>query len=97
MLTGATVDTVAQPFEAPLELVTRVTPAATTAPARPTGAYLVGPESYGTFKMVAELQKANVPVYRAAQAFDGYAPGTWVIPATATAQPIVEKATKTLG
>ncbi|MBP7776343.1 MAG: hypothetical protein KA371_04390 [Acidobacteria bacterium] len=97
MLTGATVDTVAQPFEAPLELVKRVTPAATTAPARPAGAYLVGPESYGTFKMIAELQKAGAPVYRAARAFDGHAPGTWVIPATSTSQPIIDKETKNLG
>ena len=74
-----------------------VAPHAAAVPARPKGAYLVGPESYGTFKMVAELQKANVPVYRAARAFDGHAPGTWVIPPTAAAQPIVEKAAKARG
>ncbi len=97
MLTGATVDAVAQPFEATLELVKAVTPAAATAAVRPAAAYLVGPESYGTFRMIAELQKAGAPVYRAAKTFDGHAPGTWVIPASAVSQPIVEKGAKTLG
>ncbi len=97
MLTGAKVDAVAQPFEAALELVKAITPAAATAPARPAAAYLVGPESYGTFRMIAELQKAGAPVYRASKAFDGHAPGTWVIPASAVSQPIVEKGVKTLG
>jgi len=55
--------------------------------------------------MVTQLQKANVPVYRASKAFDAstgsaqgtYAPGTWVIPSTAASQPIVEKYGKELG
>jgi hypothetical protein len=105
MLTGVTVDTVAKPFEAPLELVKKVAPMTATVAARPKGAYLIGPESYGTFKMVTQLQKANVPVYRASKAFDAstgsaqskYAPGTWVIPSTAASQPIVEKYGKELG
>jgi hypothetical protein len=97
MLTGVNVDTVAKPFEAPLELVKKVAPLASMVAARPKGAYLVGPESYGTFKMIAQLQKANVPVYRASKAFDKYAPGTWVIPSTVAAQPIVEKYGKELG
>jgi len=64
---------------------------------RPAGAYLVGPESYGTFKMIAELQKAGAPVYRASAAFDGHAAGTWVIPTSATSQPIVERQARALG
>ncbi|MEZ5293209.1 MAG: M14 family metallopeptidase [Vicinamibacterales bacterium] len=97
MLTGATVDAVEQPFEASLEPVKAVTPAPSAAPARPAGAYLIGPESYGTFKMVAELQKAGAPVYRASKAFDGHAPGTWVIPSSGQSQPIVEKYATALG
>lgn len=102
MLTGATVDRVERPFDAPLERVTSIAPPALAAPPRPArGAYLVGPESYGAFKMVAELQKAGVPLYRAAHEFTSagatFAPGTWVIPATAAAQPLVEKAASTLG
>lgn len=97
MLTGAKVDAVAQPFEAALELVKQVTPPAVTVPAKSAGAYLIGPESYGTFKLVTALQKAGAPVYRASKAFDGHAPGTWIIPATATSQPIVEQQGKALG
>src|SRR5262245_8356708 len=97
MLTGVAVDAVAKPFDAPLELVKKVAPMTATVAAKPKGAYLIGPESYGTFKMIAQLQKANVPVYRASKAFDKYAPGTWVIPSTAASQPIVEKYGKELG
>jgi Zinc carboxypeptidase len=73
MLTGVTVDAIDKPFEAPLEMVKAVAPMSATVAARPKGAYLVGPESYGTFKMVAELQKANVPIYRASKAFESSA------------------------
>jgi hypothetical protein len=105
MLTGVTVDEVENPFDASLELVKKVAPMSATVPPRPKGAYLVGPESYGTFKMITQLQKANVPVYRASQAFGAsigsaqmkYAPGAWVIPSTAASQPIVEKYAKELG
>lgn len=97
MLTGTKVDAIDRPFDAPLELVKAVAPPAVTVPATSTGAYLIGPESYGTFKLVSALQKANAAVYRASQAFDGHAPGTWIIPATATSQPIVEQQAKALG
>src|SRR5262249_22071816 len=60
-----------------------------------------GPESYGVFKVVAELQKANVPTFRAAKSFDAngqtFAPGTFIIPPVAAAQKVVESAAKTLG
>jgi hypothetical protein len=105
MLTGVNVDPIAKPFDAPLELVKQIAPMTASVAAKPKSAYLIGPESYGTFKMVAQLQKANVPVYRASKAFDAstgsaqgkYAPGTWVIPSTAASQPIVEKWGKELG
>jgi hypothetical protein len=97
MLTGVSVDAVAKPFDAPLELVKKVAPMTAAIAAKPKGAYLIGPESYGTFKMVSQLQKANVPVYRASKTFDKFAPGTWVIPSTAASLPIVEKFGKELG
>jgi hypothetical protein len=97
MLTGVSVDVAAQPFDAPLELVKKVAPLTAAMAAKPKGAYVIGPESYGTFKMIAQLQKANVPVYRASKAFEKYAPGAWVIPSTAASQPIVEKYGKELG
>ena len=105
MLTGSTVDAVDKPFEASLELVKSVQPLAATVPARPKGAYVVGPESYGTFRMVTQLQKANVPIFRSAKAFDPstgsgrgtYAPGTFIIPASAASQAIVERVSKDTG
>jgi hypothetical protein len=97
MLTGVKVDAAEKPFDAPLELVKQVAPLPATVAAKPKSAYIIGPESYGTFKMVAQLQKANVPVYRASTAFDNYAPGAWVIPSTAASQPIVEKYGRELG
>jgi hypothetical protein len=78
-----------------------VAPVATPAPARAAGVYLIGPESYGVFKIVADLQKANVPTFRAAAAFESggqtYAPGTFVIPPVAAAQKIVAQAARDLG
>ncbi len=97
MLMGVAVDAAEKPFDAPLELVKAVAPIATPAPARPKAAYVVGPESYGAFKLVTELQKAQVPIVRTSVAFDGHAPGSFVIPSTAAAQPIVEKAAASLG
>jgi hypothetical protein len=100
MLMGVTVDAIVKPFAAPLELLKAVAPVAKQAPAR-AGAYLIGPESYGVFKVVADLQKANVPIFRAAKAFESggqsHAPGTFVIPPVAAAQKIVENAARNLG
>ena len=81
MLLGVDVDAIDQPFEADLELVSAVAPVASAMPARPKFAYLVGPESNAGFLALAALQKANVPVHRAAAAFEAggrrFAPGTW--------------------
>jgi hypothetical protein len=101
MLMGVTVDPIEKPFEAPLEMVKSIAPVAKPAPARAAGAYLIGPESYGVFKVVADLQKASVPIFRAAKTFESggqsYAPGTFVIPPVAAAQKIVEHAARNLG
>lgn len=101
MLMGVAVDAVDQRFEASLELQKTIAPVAAATPPRARGAYLIGPESYGVFKIVAELQRANVPTFRAAHAFDAagqkFAPGTFVISPTAAAQKIVEHAATSLG
>ena len=79
MLTGVKVDADrAKPFDAPLELVKTRGAGAGGHRGAPEGRIPVGPESYGVFKMVAELQKANVPIYRAAKAFDR-APGRHLV------------------
>jgi hypothetical protein len=94
MLMGVEVDQITQPFEASLELMKSVVPAASALPARPKYAYLVGPESNAGFKALAELQKASVPVYRAAKGFESggrsFAAGTWLIAPTPAATKILE-------
>jgi hypothetical protein len=101
MLMGVTVDQIDETFEASLELVDAVTPVAASAPPRPAGAYLVDAGSYGAFKMVAELQAADVPILRAGESFEAagrtFALGTFVIAPVAAAQPIVESAARDLG
>src|SRR5689334_11846994 len=51
MLTGANVDVVAKPFDAPLELVKKVAPMTAALAAKTKGAYVTGQERHGTFKM----------------------------------------------
>jgi hypothetical protein len=97
MLTGVQVDPIEEKFDAALALVKSLAPVPARADSRPKGAYLVRPESYGVFRMVAELQKANVPMFRAAKAFGRYPAGTFIIPPGVAAQPIVERAAKDLG
>jgi len=101
MLMGVTVDPIDRPFEASLELLKSVAPLTVPPPSRAKGAYLIGPESYGVFKVVSELQKANIPTFRAAKSFESagqtFAPGTFVIPPVPAAQKIVEHAAKQLG
>jgi hypothetical protein len=101
MLMGVTVDAIDRPFEASLELLKTIAPVAKPAPVRAGGAYLIGPESYGVFKVVADLQKANVPIFRAAKPFESggqsHAPGTFVIPPVAAAQKIIQDAARNLG
>ncbi len=98
MLMGVAVDEIEATFDAPLELQSAIAPVPAPAPGPAKAAYLMGPESYGAFRVVAELQKAKVPTFRAARAFEAggqtFAPGTFVIPSTPTAQPIVERAAK---
>ena len=106
MLMGVTVDSVAEKFDAPLELQKTIAPVPGFVARRTKSAYLIGPDSYGVFKIVAELQKANVPIYRAARPFESpadggkpmtLAPGTFVIPPVPAAQKILEASAKSLG
>ena len=100
MLMGVEVDRIDQRIDPTLELMKTVSAAASALPARPKYAYLVGPESNAGFKALAELQKANVPVYRAAKGFESggrkFAAGTWIIaPSPASAKILESVATET--
>ena len=100
MLMGVTVDAIDKPFEAPLAPLQKVAPvpAPIAGAASSTAHYFVGPESYGVFKMVAQLQAADVPIARMAAAFNAggraFGPGTFRIPVTPASTPIVEAAAK---
>jgi hypothetical protein len=101
MLMGVDVDQIAEPFDATLEPIEHVTPLPSTMPSRPKYAYLIGPESNAGFKALAQLQKASVPVYRAAREFESggrtFAPGTWVVAPTPAASKILEDTARETG
>ncbi len=101
MLMGVDVAEIENPFQASLERVAHVAPTPQPMPKASDGFYLMGPESYGDFKIVAELQKVGVPAARAATAFQvahtTYAPGTFIVPVNATTTPIMTKAAEKLG
>jgi len=85
LLMGVQVDQIDQPFEANLVDVTKAELRLGSArPSKPRWAYLIGPESNAAFLVVAKLQAAHVPVYRAATGFTStdreYAAGTWIVP-----------------
>ncbi len=107
MLMGVRVDSVDAPFEAALELVDSVEPVPAAVAEEPgatssnVAQYLIGPESYGVFKMVAELQGADVRISRMVDEFQAagrtFARGTFRVPVNATSTPIVERAARELG
>jgi Zinc carboxypeptidase len=101
MLMGVEVAQVDQPFDAPLERITALTPAASQVPPRPRWAYLVGPESNAAFLAVAKLQKARVPIFRAARGFEtdgrSYTPGTWIVAPTPPAAKALEEVARATG
>lgn len=101
LLMGVEVDPIAQPFDASLELLKTPPAAASPLPPRPKYAYLVGPESNAGFKALAELQRADVPVYRAARGFEAggsrFAAGTWIIPPVPAATKVLEAVVRDTG
>ena len=102
LMLGITADPIAAPVTAPVERVTAVTPAAVLMPQPPVaaGAYLVEPSSYGVSRFLADLQKADVPVFRSSVAFSAgrsFAPGTLVVPPSARARLALEAASKETG
>jgi hypothetical protein len=96
MLLGFTADLVKDPFTADTTLLQQVKPAPVTMPAPPAkdGAYALGPESYGVFQFVSDLQKQGIPTFRAADKFtDGgrdFPAGTFIIPPTGQARQVLQ-------
>jgi hypothetical protein len=103
MLLGVTVDPVQSAFSASLARVTKVEPQPVLIPNRPadTGAYLVAPDSYGVAHLLAALQRADVPTFRAAVPFDAagrsFAPGAVVVPPSARARAVLTQVAQQTG
>ncbi len=100
---GVTADPIAQSFNASLERITKPAPQAVLMPQPPAaaGAYLVAPGSYGVAQFLANLQKQDVPTFRAAAAFSSngrdFAPGTLVVPPSARARAVLEDTARATG
>ena len=103
MLLGVQVDTIAQPFTASTNQVSQVQPVKPSFPGEPggNGAYLVGPESYGTAMMIAGLQKAGATTFRASAEFTAggrtFAPGTLIVEPTAAARTALQNVSQKTG
>jgi Zinc carboxypeptidase len=100
---GVTADPIASSFSASLERVAALTPQGTLFPQAPAanGAYLVEPSSYGVARFLANLQKADVPTFRAGTEFSTggktFAAGTLVVPPSARARAVLEDTSKATG
>ncbi|MFJ9030408.1 M14 family zinc carboxypeptidase [Streptomyces sp. NPDC102274] len=103
MLLGFEAALIEASFSADAKLLSSVRPAAVATPSTPPrgGAYAIGPESYGVFRIVAALQKANIPTFRAAAPFtDGgrtFPVGTFLVPPSSAAQELLRTQSKSTG
>lgn len=103
MLLGVAVDPVESAFDAPLERVEEVEPRQVLMPTAPaeSGAYLVEPSSYAVAHVLAELQRADVPTFRAAEEFSAggrsFTPGTVVVPPSARARMVLSDVSASTG
>ena len=83
--------------------MTDVTPQTVLMPQPPAaaGAYLVEPSSEGVSFFLTKLQEQSVPTFRAAETFSAggrdFAPGTLVVPPSATARAVLEDTSKATG
>ncbi|MGW4937839.1 M14 family zinc carboxypeptidase [Streptomyces sp. NPDC004166] len=103
MLLGFEADLITTSFSADTELLSSIRPAVVTKPsvAPSSGAYAIGPESYGVFRIVAALQKEDIPTFRAAAQFtDGgrtFPAGTFLVPPSSAAREILRTQSKDTG
>ncbi|GIH20156.1 hypothetical protein Raf01_83280 [Rugosimonospora africana] len=103
MLLGFEADTITASFSANTKLLSSIKPPAVAMPVTPpsTGAYAIGPESYGVFRIVAALQKQNIPTFRAAAQFtDGgrtFPAGTLLVPPSSAVRQLLTSQSKDTG
>ncbi|MYS20260.1 Zinc carboxypeptidase [Streptomyces sp. DvalAA-14] len=103
MLLGFEADLISAPFATDTRQLTSVKPPAVATPSAPPsgGAYAFGPESYGVFRIVAALQKQDIPTFRAAAPFtDGgraFPAGTFLVPPSPAARQLLLDNSKATG
>ncbi|WP_078863819.1 M14 family zinc carboxypeptidase [Streptomyces sp. AcH 505] len=103
MLLGFEADLVTTSFTTRTKRLSSVKPPAVTTPSAPprTGAYAIGPESYGVFRIVAALQKKKIPTFRAAAQFtDGgrtFPAGTFLVPPSSAARELLQAQSRATG
>lgn len=103
MLLGFQADAVGQQFSVTTKLLDKISPAPVTMPEAPAegGAYVLGPESYGVYRIVTRLQQQGIPTFRSATQFtDGgktYPAGTFIIPPTTAAHQVLKNQSKATG
>ncbi len=101
LLMGVDVEQIDEPVNADLLRWEEIRPDAPPMPTAPDWAYVVGPGSNGGFLAAARLQRAGVPLYRAAEGFASegreHAPGAWLVPPSPEAAAILETVSRETG
>ncbi|WNI16031.1 M14 family zinc carboxypeptidase [Actinacidiphila sp. ITFR-21] len=103
MLLGFEADLITTSFSAHTKLLSSVKPPAVVTPSAPPkgGAYAIGPESYGVFRIVAALQKHGIPTFRAAAEFTDsgrtFPAGTFLVPPSTAARQLLQDQSKATG
>jgi len=103
MLLGFQADQVPGAFTAETRLLDKITPPSVTMPDAPGhgGAYVLGPESYGVYQIVSQLQAQGVPTFRSAAAFTDagrqFPAGTFIVPPTRQARQVLQSQSKATG
>ena len=101
LLMGVDVDRIDETVRADLYRWEDIRPDAPPMPAAPGWAYVVGPGSNAGFLAAARLQRAGVPLYRAAEGFASggreHAPGAWLVPPSPEAAAILEAVSRETG
>ena len=101
LLMGVDVEQIDHPVRADLVRWEEIRPDAPPMPPTPDWAYVVGPGSNAGFLAAARLQRAGVPLYRAAEGFASggreHAPGAWLVPPSPEAASILETVSRETG
>ena len=101
LLMGVDVTQIDDPVIAELEPLKQINPTVPPMPPVPAWGYLIGPGSNAGFLAATRLQQAGVTLYRAGERFVSggreYAPGTWLVPPSASTADILARVSRETG